>query len=427
MKRKIIFAALTALLALMLCGSTLAEEVTIVASGTCGANGGNLTWTLDSEGTLTIEGEGEMTDSFAYGTAYWYSCRDAITSLVIGDGVTSIGRYAFCDFTNLTSVSFPDGITYVGIYAFFGCNSVTDVYAESLDGWLRISFSNDSSNPMSYADNLYLGGERAVDIAISDGVSFIGKYAFLHCRSLTSVAIPGGVTYIGSSAFAGCWGLTCVGLPDSVTSIGSNAFNGCIGLESISIPDGVTSIGGRSFYKCSSLTGVTIPDSVTSIGEYAFAYCDNLKLLTILGADMPVIGEMVFCDTFPIVCCYKNTAAAAWAKENGYDVIYIDGAPGDDLGEIVLALTLPADVTVIEAEAFVNVDAEKVVVPDGCVSIGSRAFAECEKLILIEIPETVTEIAADAFENSSGVTVSAPSGSPAEAYANAAGIPFVAE
>jgi len=92
--------------------------------------------------------------------------------------------------------------------------------------------------------------------------------------------------------------------------------------------------------------------------------------------------------------------------------------------EVIL---LPADLTAIEAEAFVNVDAEKIVIPDGCVSIGSRAFADCGRLCLIEIPGTVTEIAADAFENCSGLTISAPSGSPAEAFALAAGIPFIAK
>ena len=95
MKKKILlFAAIVVVLVCIACLSISAVEV---ASGTCGENGDNLTWTLDEDGTLTISGEGEMEDGWYPGDseASWYDCIDWIKSIVIKDGVTSISQWAF--------------------------------------------------------------------------------------------------------------------------------------------------------------------------------------------------------------------------------------------------------------------------------------------------------------------------------------------
>ena len=90
----------------------------VVSSGTCGAEGDNLTWTLDSEGTLTISGTGAMTD-YSYGSkAPWYSSRSSIKSVTIGSGVTTIGNYAFYYCSSLASVTIPDSVTSIGGGAF---------------------------------------------------------------------------------------------------------------------------------------------------------------------------------------------------------------------------------------------------------------------------------------------------------------------
>ncbi|MBQ3150551.1 MAG: leucine-rich repeat domain-containing protein, partial [Clostridia bacterium] len=175
-------------------------------SGTCGAT---LTWTLDEEtGTLTISGTGVMTNWSDYSSVPWYSYRSYIKSITIGDGVTSIGDYAFRHCDSLTSVTIPDSVT------------------------------------------------------------SIGNYAFGDCDSLTSVTIPDSVTSIGEGAFEYCDSLTSVTIGDAVTSIGDYAFYGCESLTSVTIPDSVTSIGNYAFEYCDSLTSVTIGDAVTSIGDY---------------------------------------------------------------------------------------------------------------------------------------------------------------
>ena len=166
------------------CGERIAE---IVDSGTCGDN---LTYTLDSNGVLTISGTGDMQNS-SFG---WN--KDQVQSVIINDGVTSIGQDAFYQCTNLTSVTIPISV-------------------------------------------------------IS-----IGNYAFQECASLTSITIPDSVTSIGRNLFFRCTGLTSVTIGNSVTSIGDYVFNQCKSLTSITIPDSVTSIGISVFGSCGNLTEV---------------------------------------------------------------------------------------------------------------------------------------------------------------------------
>ena len=91
-----------------------------VASGYCGGEGDrtNLTWVFDSNGVLTITGEGEMKDWLNPNTAPWYEYREMILSLTVEPGVTSIGNQSFLFCENMTSVTLPDTITKLGKWAF---------------------------------------------------------------------------------------------------------------------------------------------------------------------------------------------------------------------------------------------------------------------------------------------------------------------
>ena len=181
-------------------------------------NEDNLTWKLDADGTLTISGTGAM-KNYKDGDQSPVFNNSNVKKVVIENGVTSIGNYAF-SYTGLKSITIPDSVTSIGNYAF----SYTDLKS----------------------------------ITIPDRVTSIGYGAFYHCTSLTSITIP-----------------------DRVTSIGFSAFSGCKNLTSITIPDSIISIGHTAFYNCSSLTSITIPDSVISIGDAAFKYCSNLKTISL--------------------------------------------------------------------------------------------------------------------------------------------------
>lgn len=233
-----------------------------IASGTCGAHGDNLNWTLDGSGKLTISGEGAMNNFPWDSESAWRAYTGNIKEVEIKSGVTTIGERAFFGCSGLTDVTIPDGVTTIGDYAFRVCSGLTSVTIPD--------------SVTSIGNGAFFGCSSLTDVTIPVSVTTIGFGAFYRCSSLTSVIIPDSVTSIGEGAFYECGGLTSVIIPDSVTSIGNSAFWGCSSLTSVTISDSMTAISPYTFNGCSSLTSVTIPNSVTSIGEGAFAGCSGL-------------------------------------------------------------------------------------------------------------------------------------------------------
>ena len=288
---------LTAAIALTLL--PVGASASTVASGTCGANGNNLTWTLDSDGVLTISGTGAMADYSNNSESPFYQRRSSIKSVVMEDGlirignyafyncskltsvsipesVTSIGTAAFSSCTGLTSVSIPESVTNLGPGAFSSCSSLTGVHISDLAAWCGIEFENYAANPLICAKHLYLNGTEITELVIPESVTDISDYAFRGWSSLKSVSFPGNMTSIGTSAFYDCTGLTDLTIPANVTTIGNYAFEGCSRLTSVTISAGVTKIGYEAFSGCSRLTSLTIPASVTKIGGSAFSGCSRL-------------------------------------------------------------------------------------------------------------------------------------------------------
>ena len=281
MKKRIFSFVLAVLMIASLLPAT-ALAANIVDSGTCGANGSNLTWTLDSKGVLTISGRGGMRD-YGASDAPWYDSRSRVKSAVIAEGVTSIGDSAFCNCTSLTSVTIPNSVTSIGEFAFRGCSSLTSV---------TIPNSVTSIGDGAFASCTSLTGIRVTEgnshySSDASGVLFNkDKTTLVQCPgAFAAYTIPDSVTSIGGSAFRGCSSLTSVTIPDSVTSFGSDAFQGCTSLTSVTIPDSVTSFGKGAFSYCKSLTSVTIPNSVTSIGMSAFEDCTSLTDVYYAGSE----------------------------------------------------------------------------------------------------------------------------------------------
>ena len=156
-----------------------------------------------------------------------------IKDLVIPNDVTEIKYCAFYGCKGLTSITIPNSVTSIGDKAFYGCRGLTEVNISDLSAWCKIDFSNNSANPLCYANKLKLNGAEIKDLVIPNVITKIKDYAFYGCRGLTSVTIPNSVTSIGFEAFYYCKGLTSITIPNSVTSIGDEAFDGCWDLDTI--------------------------------------------------------------------------------------------------------------------------------------------------------------------------------------------------
>ena len=256
------------LIALLMGLSANAEK-----SGTCGPN---LKWHLTDDGVLTITGKGEMYD-FSYSGPWGYP---NLTKIIIGDGVTTIGKNAFNGCSSLY-VTIGNSVTTIGELAFHDCRSLTYVTIPN-------SVTTIGKNAFDRCSSL-------TSVTLGNSVTTIGGYAFRDCSSLTSVTIGNSVTTIEELAFDGCGSLTSVTIPNSVTTIGYLAFRGCSSLTSVTIGNSVTTIGESAFYNCRSLTSVTIGNSVTTIGSSAFGGCSSLTSLTIPNS-VTTIGGSAFRD-----------------------------------------------------------------------------------------------------------------------------------
>lgn len=267
---------------------TIAESAAdIIASGV----DGNITWSLSKDGVLTLSGHGDMNNYYnddlslhdnpnlhIYNKVPWIAYKESIRSIIIKDGVTSIGSCAFSSTTSLTSIRIPNTVTSIGEFAFFHCKSLAS-------------------------------------IDISNSVDNIGKYAFAYCCSLTSIVIPNSITSINEGVFHGCSELMSVAIPNTVTNIGEDAFGFCSGLTSIIIPNSVKTIGRVAFADC-SLISVSIPNSVKVIGRGAFMGNVNLSSVTIPNS-VECIGKRAF------FCCFSIDSVVSYI-ENPYKLAHDD-------------------------------------------------------------------------------------------------------
>ena len=248
-------------------------------SGTCGIN---LTWTL-SNGTLTISGTGAMKNYYGYSRSPWYDYRSSIKSVIINDGVISIGNEAFDECTSLTSITIPNSVTSIGDNAFGNCTSLTS-------------------------------------ITIPNSVTSIGNNAFIGCKSLTSINVDS-----NNPNYSSVDGVLFY--KDKTTLIQYPIGNT---RSEYTIPNSVTSIGNQAFYNCTSLTSVTIGNSVTSIGRLAFAGCDKLVDVYCYATTPPEINENSFSyyNAFLYVPCESKKAYmvdAVWGNFKYIECISSEG------------------------------------------------------------------------------------------------------
>lgn len=218
-------------------------------NGISGNYSENITWTLDEDGVLTLSGEGEIPDLTE--SAPWSSRRADIQTIIVEDGITSIGKDVFIGLEDLTSVSLPKGIKSISDNAFYKCINLKT-------------------------------------INFPDGLERIGSDAFFGCQ-IESIALPESLTEIGERAFYNCRFTSAI-IPDNVNSIGECAFSYCTELENITIPDTVSNIDG-AFTHCKKLKEVKIPSSVEKIREDTFFACTQLETIIFMNPDTIICDE----------------------------------------------------------------------------------------------------------------------------------------
>ena len=256
------------------------NDVELIACGTCGKN---LTWTFDGD-TLTISGTGYMYNySWQVNSKQinspWYINRTLIKSVVIEDGVISIGDYAFYKCTNLISVTIPNGVISIGDWAFYECTNLTSV---TIPNGVKI-----------IGEYAFYWCESLSSITIPDSVKEIYEDAFCSCKSLTNMTIPASVELFGVYVFGYCDKLEKVTFLCDLDKIPNGTFNSCRSLKSVRLPDGITEIAEAAFKSCTSLTGVEIPNGVTIINHDAFDNCKSLSSVR-LPASLSKIGNRIF-------------------------------------------------------------------------------------------------------------------------------------
>lgn len=432
-----------------------AEDGNVIASGTCGYNGDNLTWVLTKDGTFTISGTGGMqyypshydSEISDYITITpWYDYREQITTLLVEPGVTNLQNDAFSGCQNLTTVRLPESLDYIGSGVFENCLGLTNmvipdaVYyigGQAFSGCANLASVTLPDSLTSLSDQLFENCANLKSINIPASVTGIDYGAFIGCTALTSIVIPGkaivgwnafagctsletavmldGVSGIGLGSFTNCPALKTVVIPDTVASIGAHAFSGCASLESVAIPGKVTVIEQSTFQDCASLKSITIPETITSIGNNAFSGCSSLTSVTI-PEGVTSIGDGTFwdCRSLTAVTIPKsvtNIGDVAFCGCSSLMSVTIPEGVTSIGGQAFLgcsslaSVTIPESVSSIEWSAFSGCSSlTSMTIPDAVTSIESNVFYGCSSLTSITIPEDVTSIGGDAFRDCSSLT-----------------------
>ena len=421
MKKRILSLLLAALLLLsLLPAASLPARAgsEIIARGTWGST---LEWSLNNEGRLSINGngqempEGTWNEDTGQHEMPWYPYRSRITaaelynitsvcedafrrypalrSVTFPDGLRSIGNYAFYDCWYLSSAVFPEGLQSIGNYAFYDCFDLrSTVFPEGLQS------IGDSAFCYSY-----LGS-----VVLPEGLQTIGDYAF-RASGLTSVVLPESLQSFGDFAFYNCEELKSVVLPEGLQSIGDSAFCGCSRLRSVNLPEGITALHG--VFRNSGLTSFSIPASLTEIDGHTFEGCSNLASFTVhpdnpvywVGEDgilyASVDGEKVLVRCPPALEGLGNYAISPTV--NRLEICAFDTCRKLD------TVTVPENITELPEGTFRSCTRlASAVFSEGLQSIGDHAFDNCYSLSSLTCPEGLNSIGNYAFydcENLSSV------------------------
>ena len=299
-----------------------------------------------------------------YGANWWYPFQgcSGIKEVEFEQGITNIPGALFGDCTGLKEIIIPDTVTSIGERSFAGCTNLIE---------LKLSKNLDTLGNRAFLNCTALQSVKVPKTLKNvDTYGANWWYPFQGCSGIKEVEFEQGITNIPAAIFGDCTGLKEIIIPDTVTSIGERSFAGCSSLNNVTIPDSVTSIGASAFDGCSTLPDVKLPKYLDSIGNYAFRNCTSLKTVNV-----PKTLKNV--DTHGILWKYP-----------------FSGCSG------ITSITFDEGITDIPANLFGNCICESVelVIPEGVVSIGDRAFTGCLNIKSVSFPSTLTSIGTYSFK-----------------------------
>lgn len=247
MSQKRIQQNISRLMVLLLCLSLVLAGVPAVsaAEGSCGDK---LTWSL-VDGTLTIEGSGDMWDFSESTMAPWHSMRGEIKTLVLPEGLTHVGALAFYDCSRLTTVDIPEKVRSIGAFAFASCENL-----QMLD--------------------------------LGDSLQSIGNDAFHGCWALQDVRLPQSLQMIGDQAFYDCSSITNLVIPEKVETLGSAVFAYCTSLVRAEVQTKLVRLPEWTFFGCTQLSTLILPETITEMGNAALRDCHGLNTVSYGGSSL---------------------------------------------------------------------------------------------------------------------------------------------
>ncbi|MDE5972619.1 MAG: leucine-rich repeat protein, partial [Muribaculaceae bacterium] len=308
-----------------------------------------------------------------------------LTSVTLPLTIESIGTYAFA-YTAISSIVLPEGVTSLGERAFFQAKSLESVKVPS-------TVTTVGNNCFAYTTSLK-------SIEFGDNITSLGGTLFQNCTSLVSVKLPAGLTVIPASCFDKCSALTELTIPETVTTIRSSAFSGCSALD-IKLPAGVTSIETSAFQNCLKLTEFTLPESMTTVPNSLFYGCVNLSRVT-LGSKITSLGSSSFrnCTSLKRIeipstvstigtYCFAGSGLDSIALPDGLKTIssnLFDGCKS------LTCVDIPSTVTTISSYAFQNSSLKRLEVPASVTTLnGSNILGNCpDAVVYMMNPKPVT-------------------------------------
>lgn len=271
----------------------------------------------------------------------------------------------------------------------------------------------------------YEGDDRVV--TIPEGVVVIGERAFMGHEEMEKVVMPQTLTTLRNGAFYGCSSLETIKFSRALNFIGDAAFGECDALTSFEIPASVQFIHAETFYGSYGLTDVTVEEGNTEyISRDGVVYSADGKTLILYPAGLTA-------ESFTVPAEVETIAAGAFVVNQSLQSVDLGNVleVGDSAfyGCSALAsVTFSDELVMIYDDAFGACAAlTEVTIPASLQELSRGAFGSCPALTAVHLPAELMGIYEGAFEGSDNVTIYAPAGAPAEAFAKEYEIPFIAE